>query len=219
MSASDGARAPKGGSGALSEDMMDLLTPKVSDIVAHARSLSGDLTAEELGLTEADLVLRGTLAVGLDFRVVGKTICVTGVVEGTAIRQCVRCLKDFDDPLAFALHAAYERESKPTASAVKHEAASRRKSASAVQVKPEEESDDDLYYYSGDHLELAPMLREQLILASPMHPLCNPDCLGLCPQCGKDLNEGPCRCVAESAGGPFQALRGMRQKNQGPASR
>ncbi|MCP9450138.1 MAG: DUF177 domain-containing protein [Nitrospira sp.] len=199
--------------------MMDLLTPKVSDIVAHARSLSGDLTAEELGLTEADLVLRGTLAVGLDFRVVGKTICVTGVVEGTAIRQCVRCLKDFDDPVAFAIHATYERESKPAASAMKHEAASRRKTAPAVQVKPEEEPDDDLYYYSGDHLELAPMLREQLILASPMHPLCKQECLGLCPQCGKDLNEGPCRCAAESAGGPFQALRGLRQKNQGPASR
>lgn len=219
MSTSVGAHALKRGSGALSEGMMDLLTPKVSDIIAHAQSLSGDLTAEELGLTEADLALRGTLAVGLDFRVVGKTICVTGVIEGTAIRQCVRCLKDFDDPLAFALHVAYERENKPTASAVKHEAASRRKTASAVQVKPEEEPDDDLYYYSGDHLELAPMLREQLILASPMHPLCKQECPGLCAQCGKDLNEGPCGCVAESAAGPFQALRGMRQRNQGPANR
>ncbi|MCP9454656.1 MAG: DUF177 domain-containing protein [Nitrospira sp.] len=198
---------------------MDLLTPKVADIVAHAQSLSGDLTAEDLGLTRDDLTLRGTLAVGLDFRVAGKTICVTGVLEGTAIRQCVRCLKEFDDPLAFAVHVVYERASKPPAFPMKQVQTARKRSGVVVRVHPEEEPDDNLYYYSGDHLELAPMLREQLILASPMHPLCQEDCLGLCPQCGKDLNEGPCQCTGELADSPFLSLLGRQGRAQNSANR
>ena len=82
-----------------------------------------------------------------------------------------------------------------------------------------EEQNDDLYYFAGDHLELAPMLREQLILASPMHPLCSEECLGLCARCGKDLNEGPCRCGEEPTGNPFQVLRTMKDKLMDPHGR
>ncbi|HEY5932966.1 MAG TPA: hypothetical protein VIT63_08610, partial [Nitrospira sp.] len=82
---------------------MDVLTPKIADITAEGLSLSGDLTGEELGLTDADGSIRGTVAVGLDLRAIERTIFVTGVVEGTAVRQCVRCLKKFDDPMAFSV--------------------------------------------------------------------------------------------------------------------
>jgi uncharacterized protein len=197
---------------------MDLLTPKIADITAEGVSVSGDLTSEELELTDADVSIRGALAVGLDLRAVDRTICVTGVVEGTAIRQCVRCLKSFDEPMAFSVRVAYERETKTAAAVVKRDDLRKKKAAPAVEVEPEEPN-DDLYYYVGDHLELAPMLREQLILASPMHPLCAEDCQGLCARCGKDLNEGPCHCAAEPTGSPFQVLRSAKQKLGEPADR
>jgi uncharacterized protein len=203
--------APRWGGIALLRTTMDVLTPKIVDITAEGLSLSGDLTGEELGLTDADLSIRGTLAVGLDIRAIERTIYVTGVVEGTAIRQCVRCLKGFDDPVAFSLRVAYEREAKPTPAVAKREDQRKAKSVTPPDGEAEEQN-DDLYYFSGDHLELAPMLREQLILASPMHPLCSEDCLGLCARCGKDLNEGPCRCVEEPTGNPFQVLRTMKEK-------
>lgn len=206
------------GSGAPLEITMDLLTPEIADITAEGLSLSRDVTGEELGLTDADVSIRGTLAVGLDLRAVERTICVTGVVEGTAIRQCVRCLKDFDDPMAFSVRVAYERETKAAAPVAKRDDPRKKKAALTVEVEPEEPN-DDLYYYVGDHLELAPMLREQLILASPMHPLCAEECLGLCARCGKDLNEGPCHCAAEPTGGPFQVLRSAKQKLGEPADR
>lgn len=206
------------GSGAPLGITMDLLTPKIADITAEGLSLSRDVTGEELGLTDADVSIRGTLAMGLDLRAVERTICVTGVVEGTAIRQCVRCLKDFDDPMAFSVRVAYERETKAAAPVAKRDDPRKKKAALTVQVEPEEPN-DDLYYYVGDHLELAPMLREQLILASPMHPLCAEECLGLCARCGKDLNEGPCHCAAEPTGGPFQVLRSAKQKLGEPADR
>lgn len=206
------------GSGTLPRMTMDVLTPKIADITAEGLSLSGDLTGEELELTDADVSIRGTLAVGLDLRAIERTIYVTGVVEGTAVRQCVRCLNDFEDPMAFSLRVAYEREVKAAPAVAKRDDVRKKKSAAPVEVDAEEQN-DDLYYFTGDHLELAPMLREQLILAAPMHPLCSEQCLGLCPRCGKDLNEGPCGCVEEPTGGPFQALRDMKEKLREPGDR
>jgi uncharacterized protein len=205
-------------SGVPLEIIMDLLTPKIASITAEGLSLSGDLTGEELRLTDADISVRGTVAVGLELRAVERTICVTGVVEGTAVRQCVRCLKEFDDPVAFSVRAVYERETKAATSTLKRDDPRKRKAALEVEIEPDDQN-DDVYYYVGDHLELAPMLREQWILASPMHPLCADECLGLCARCGTDLNAGPCRCAAEPTGGPFQMLRDSKSRTREPADR
>ena len=91
---------------------MEMLTPLIADITAEGLSLVGEVTAEELGLTEADAVLRGPLAVSLDLMRADDMIAVTGVVEGTVVRQCVRCIKEYNDALAFSVHAAFAREGK-----------------------------------------------------------------------------------------------------------
>lgn len=43
-------------------------------------------------------------------------------------------------------------------------------------------------------IDLDPNIREEIILDYPIKPLCNPNCKGLCPKCGKNLNEGVCFC-------------------------
>src|SRR5688500_11370516 len=91
---------------------MTLLTPLVSDITTEGLSLVGEATAEELGLTDADARLRGPLSVSLDLMQADDMVAVTGVLEGTVVRQCVRCLKEYDDPLAFSVRAAFAREGK-----------------------------------------------------------------------------------------------------------
>ncbi len=203
--------ASKWGGEISSRGLMGILTPKISDITDEGLSLSGDLTGDELGLTDADVSIRGTMSVGLELRTIERTIYVTGVMEGTAGRQCVRCLKEFDEPVAFALRVVYEREVKSTGLAGKRDGGRKKKVATPPTVE-EEEQNDDLYYFTGDHLDLAPMLREQVILTSPMHPLCTNDCLGLCARCGHDMNGGPCRCGVEPSGGPFEVLRAMKEK-------
>ncbi len=42
--------------------------------------------------------------------------------------------------------------------------------------------------------EISPLLREQAWVALPMKPLCNPNCQGICPECGANRNLEPCRC-------------------------
>jgi uncharacterized protein len=192
---------------------MGLLTPLVSDITAEGLSLVGDVTAEELGLAETDARLRGPVSVSLDLSKADDMIAVTGVLEGTVVRQCVRCLKEYDDRVAFSVHAAFAREEKESkvGSARQSKTGEARKGRPGA-PKPEaeveaEDEGDDRYFYQGDHIELAPMLREHIILASPMQPLCRDNCAGLCARCGKDLNEGPCQCPAEA---PSTAIRVIR---------
>lgn len=191
---------------------LELLTPLVADITAEGLSLVGEATAEELGLTDADATLRGSLSVSLDLMNADGMIAVTGVLEGTVVRQCVRCLKEYDDALAFSVHAAFAREGKESKGGGRPpKAVEPRKGRPApVKLEPdveEEAEGDDRYFYQGDHVELAPMLREHIILAAPMQPLCQVDCAGLCARCGEDLNAGPCQCPAEP---PATAIRVIR---------
>ena len=46
-----------------------------------------------------------------------------------------------------------------------------------------------------DTIELDEDIRQELVLNYPLRTLCNPDCRGLCPKCGRNLNEEDCDCV------------------------
>jgi uncharacterized protein len=48
------------------------------------------------------------------------------------------------------------------------------------------------FAFRGELLDLEPMVRETVVLELPLAPLCRPDCAGLCPACGANLNEGDC---------------------------
>jgi uncharacterized protein len=80
------------------------------------------------------------------------------------------------------------------------------------QDRIEEEADeqDEIYYYQGEQLDLTPMLREQIILAAPMQPLCRENCAGLCPRCGQNWNDRRCACGPEPMNNPFRILRDRR---------
>src|SRR5712691_6067048 len=91
---------------------MELLRPLLADITADGLSRVGEVTAEELGLTEDDAVVLGPLAVSLELSNVDGLVAVTGVLEGSLSRECVRCLKDYEDPLAFSLRAAFIQDPK-----------------------------------------------------------------------------------------------------------
>ncbi|HXU43951.1 MAG TPA: DUF177 domain-containing protein [Thermoanaerobaculia bacterium] len=61
----------------------------------------------------------------------------------------------------------------------------------------------------GETFRTEPVAREQVQLNVPMKPLCRPDCQGLCPTCGQDLNAGECSCAAppDPRWGALAALR------------
>ena len=57
-------------------------------------------------------------------------------------------------------------------------------------------------------LDLTETAREGIIFVLPSYPICGEGCKGVCPTCGKNLNEGPCGCAQGGADSPWGALDG-----------
>lgn len=54
--------------------------------------------------------------------------------------------------------------------------------------------DDDGNVFDGDAIDITGMVRDTLLAAQPLSNICRPDCKGLCPVCGANLNHGDCGC-------------------------
>jgi len=59
----------------------------------------------------------------------------------------------------------------------------------------------------GEDLNIDHLVREALLLALPLKPLCTSDCKGLCPVCGTDLNTSTCKCQKGKADPRWEKLR------------
>lgn len=97
-------------------------------------------------------------------------------IEGSTSGSCRRCLTDAKAEVRDEAHLIFAEES------------------------GEEADDPDVFVIDpGAHeLDLRPAVREQWLLAAPGFLECRPDCKGLCPRCGADLNAGPCDCPPAS---------------------
>ena len=64
----------------------------------------------------------------------------------------------------------------------------------ADQPEPGAEAEEVCDYLHGDELDVASWAADAIVLSMPHKILCREDCKGLCPNCGANLNEGPCQC-------------------------
>ncbi len=71
----------------------------------------------------------------------------------------------------------------------------------------------ELSVFDGAIIDTKEIVREQMLLMLPSHPICREDCLGLCPKCGKDLNDGKCACEPETDS-RWEALKQLKIKGQ-----
>jgi uncharacterized protein len=60
-------------------------------------------------------------------------------------------------------------------------------------------------------LELGQAVREEVVLAMNPYVVCDPECPGLCPQCGANLKEGPCGCEEDELDPRWDALRELKR--------
>jgi uncharacterized protein len=74
------------------------------------------------------------------------------------------------------------------------------------------DAEAEIGYYQGDGLLLEDVLREQVLLALPLKITCRQDCKGLCPHCGKNLNQERCSCTAALADPRWEALKDIRER-------
>ncbi|MCF0090782.1 YceD family protein [Streptomyces griseoaurantiacus] len=134
-----------------------------------------------------DFGVRGVIGVpegapvALDLRLesVMEGVLVTGTAGATAEGECVRCL----EPLRQEIEAEFQE-------LFSYPDADDRGRASA-EPGDDAEDDEDRYFVEDDLIGLEPVLRDAVVLALPMQPVCQDDCPGLCSECGVRLADDP----------------------------
>lgn len=137
-----------------------------------------DVEAGSVGLTPQDLTVEGPIHLHLILDRRGDEIWLRGRAEALSPQQCSRCLADFVQTLEleFEVFCAKVRAS------------------STIGPSPLDDEDGGIHFHDGRVLSIDGEIREAVLLGVPMQPLCRETCLGLCPRCGEDRNQGPCRC-------------------------
>jgi uncharacterized protein len=72
------------------------------------------------------------------------------------------------------------------------------------------DAEAEIGYYQGEGLLLEDVLREQVLLALPLKVTCREDCKGLCPHCGRNLNQEQCSCTAAVEDPRWSSLKEIR---------
>ncbi|MBP3222603.1 MAG: DUF177 domain-containing protein [Actinomycetaceae bacterium] len=103
---------------------------------------------------------------------VNEGVYVSGSVQGKVDAQCARCLRDFSYEETFDVHELVFYPDKR-----------------AVLVEQGDEDAKEAYEIIDDHIDIEPLIRDACVLALPFTPLCSPDCLGLCSECGIPFDE------------------------------
>lgn len=103
---------------------------------------------------------------------------LVGRLTTTLEQSCGRCLEPFREPVDASFDIRYLPHSE---------------NAGDVEREVEEDDLSDAFYRD-EVIDLRQLMEEQFYLALPMKPLCRPDCKGLCPNCGTNLNETTCEC-------------------------
>jgi uncharacterized protein len=108
------------------------------------------------------------LTVTVQLEAVHEGVLVTGTATGPVTGECARCLEPLTSSVEASFQELYHYEPSP------------------------EEDDEDELLLDGDLLDLEPVLRDAVVLALPLSPLCSDDCAGLCVKCGVRLADaGP----------------------------
>ncbi|MBW3079278.1 YceD family protein [Bifidobacterium simiiventris] len=133
---------------------------------------------------------------GADVRVVGSFdsivdgLILTARINAPVHAECTRCLKPIKRDWSVDVTAFFpydSAESNGSSKGGKHD------DKGEIEIIAGEDESEDTYplLNNGSFADLEALIRDTLVEALPLQPLCKPDCLGLCSQCGADLNEDP----------------------------
>jgi uncharacterized protein len=123
-----------------------------------------------------------------------RDLLVQGDVAAQVTLLCSRCLDEFTLPVDASLEEQYQ----PTIDV---------DTGRPIQ-RTDFEKDDTAFSVDPNHLmDLTEPVRQALLVALPLKPLCREDCAGLCPNCGTNWNVAECDCVVETTDNRWAGLR------------
>lgn len=125
-------------------------------------------------------------------------VIIKGAIKSEIEQQCSRCLRNYTIEISTPIMAIYH----PIEDINKEE---------QYELKEEEL---ETGFYKNDILDIDEILIEQLLLNIPMKPLCSPDCKGLCPKCGTDLNVTSCNCNTAEIDPRLEVLKKLLERKE-----
>lgn len=162
--------------------MIKINVAEIKRRLVGEKTLAYNLNSEELEINSEEMDIDGTIQVNGSISNAGDVLLLQVQMSAKIHRQCGRCLKSFT-------------------AVTKAEVVEKFYPASAENIE------NDAFVYDSDIVDITEPLREGLLLAEPMQALCKPDCRGLCPVCGADLNDGDCGCDRSTVDPRLAALK------------
>ena len=156
-----------------------------------------DLGTEVIGVTEG-----ATVELDLRLESVMEGVLVTGTARAPLAGECVRCLEPLERELEVDFQEMY---SYPDADV---------RSRAEADAGGDAEDEEDTLFLEDDLFDLEPVLRDAVVLALPLQPVCQEDCPGLCSECGERLADFPDH-HHEAVDIRWAALQGLADSTQG----
>jgi len=128
---------------------------------------------EGLGTVVTGIPAGDDLELHVRLEAVMEGVLVTGEIRGRAVGECVRCLDEIVDDLDATFQELYVYPERARA------------------AEESGDDDEDVRELEGDLIDIEPALRDAVVTALPFQPLCQPDCPGLCSECGARLADDP----------------------------
>jgi uncharacterized protein len=158
---------------------------KIKDIGDDGLDVELPVTASWLGENCPDLDARLS-ADGLALRGVleksGDDVLLRGDLRGTLDTECARCLEPARIALDVPLTVTFVEK------------------GAEGDDEGDSDDEDDVVFFEGGEIDLGLEMRDEILLAMPINPLCQDGCLGLCPVCGGNRNSVPCDCEERQRG-------------------
>lgn len=167
----------------------------IADIPSEGLCIQCEIQPSALDLPSEDGQILGVMTcTGQVFLTDDKMVHFQGTLRGSVSRECVRCLNIFEENVALTCDADFGQLAQSVPSTGLNQKKKKGKHAFNRSNEEEHEVEIDAYPIILNQVDLLPALREHLILATPVHALCQENCSGLCQKCGMNLNEGICGC-------------------------
>ncbi len=133
--------------------------------------------------------------VDIDIQQSGEEYFCQAEISADVTLECARCLKHFDCKLKARSDFIVCSE------------------ATFAEQRQEADDDEDYVFYRGDSMaaDLTEQVRQAIILAMPMIPVCAEDCKGLCPKCRVDRNKEECDCTFDDTDPRWEKLKDLKK--------
>jgi len=141
---------------------------------------------EDFGNAVIAVPAGSTLKIDARFESLHDGVLAAVEVRGTAKAECVRCLIDVTMPIKVEFQELFAY------------------------------SEDEAFDYTviDEHIDLEPVVRDSVVLSLPFQPVCQKDCLGLCPECGVRLLDNPGHEHEAAIDPRWAALSGLQDFTQ-----